>query len=321
MHAISSVSSRAAAWLMLAALGSGCAAGLPSVDAAPPALVLASATMAQAARVLASADALELESTGYIRRGNTLRKEVGRLRAAQRQLPDERGGTAMRETIDALAAEIEAWEEQGGALRARSQELEQAAQLLLIDGFADRWEPWISNSSPLILEAVEYQIVSHNPELRSVKTSQLAAAPSAQELPEKHRGMSIRVPDLASQNAPDNLNVSSFRVSRDRKFFAHVEVEPGAQGPEPVPLGRIHQWRLLLSDLEGRPVENAVVEVIGHMPGHVHGLPTQPRVLGEVAPGVYRVDGLKFQMNGWWVIEFNVKHGEQTDTLGYNLVL
>jgi hypothetical protein len=56
------------------------------------------------------------------------------------------------------------------------------------------------------------------------------------------------------------------------------------------------------------------------MPGHAHGLATQPAVSGEVAPGVYRVDGMKFQMSGWWVIDFNVEHGGGKDTVRYNLV-
>ncbi len=65
----------------------------------------------------------------------------------------------------------------------------------------------------------------------------------------------------------------------------------------------MHRSRLLVSDLDGAPVQGATILVAGHMPGHVHGLPTQPRVTQELAPGVL-VEGLKFQMEGWWVMEF-----------------
>lgn len=281
----------------------------------------ASPIMEMAAQVLAHADSLESVSTRYIARGNRLRKKVGQLRVAERKLADDSTRETVKTAIDALVREIDAWETNGKEVRASGRQLGQLAHMLLIDGFDDGWERWISNPGPLVMEAVEFQVVAHNARIRTVQPSKLGLMPAAADMPEKHQGMSIRVPTLSGQNAPDELNVSSFQVSRERNVFAHVEVEPSGKEPDPVPLNRIHEWRLLVSDLAGNPVEKATIEVEGHMPGHVHGLPTQPRVTGEVAPGVYRVEGMKFQMNGWWVMQFNVEHDGSKGSVRFNLVL
>ena len=43
-----------------------------------------------------------------------------------------------------------------------------------------------------------------------------------------------------------------------------------------VEMNEIQNMRLILNDLEGQPID-AKVTIEGHMPGHVHGLPTQPK--------------------------------------------
>ncbi len=281
----------------------------------------ASEAMQAAAVVIAQADQLELGSTQFIARGNKIRKQIGKLRVAERRLDDEATRASVKKAIDVLVAEMDAWEVSGKELRDSGRQLGEAAHLLLINGFGDLWAKWLTNTAPLVMEAVEFEVVAHNTQIRTVQPSKLGAMPTAQEMPERYQGMSIRVPTLSGQNAPDELNVSSFQVSRERGFFVHVEVESSTDQPEPVPLNRIHQWRLLVSDMSGAPVEKAEIDIVGHMPGHVHGLPTQPQVTEEVAPGVYRVDGMKFQMNGWWVMQFNIKHGGKEDSARFNLVL
>ena len=272
--------------------------------------------------LLAKADALELESRGYITRGNKLRQLIGQLRVEHRKAASKDSSKTVNASLGALAEQIEQWQTGGAQLRLHGQALRTSASMLLIEGFDARWAKWISNPSPLVMEAVETQIVAHNNKIRSVHPTLSGLTPSTGDMPKKHQGMSIRVPRLTGQQPPKTLNVSSFQVSRERRFFTHIEVEPQANGqPASVPLNRIHKWRLLVSDLSGRPIDNAAIEVVGHMPGHVHGLPTQPAITGQVAPGVYRVDGMKFQMNGWWVIQFNVDHNGQKDFVRYNLLL
>ena len=72
----------------------------------------------------------------------------------------------------------------------------------------------------------------------------------------------------------------------------------------PVQINRMHSWRLRLTDADGAPLSNASIEVRGGMPDHDHGLPTRPEVTGEVEPGVYLLQGLRFHMPGRWLLEF-----------------
>jgi len=275
----------------LAVVGTGCAqtrvAELrerlfgPRQSAAAEIDPSAGTIMQAGASVLASAEALETESRLYSGRSNSLRKKLGVLRLAQRQTSDEKVRIALEEPLDALVEEMEAWQERAHQVRTRATQLDVAARLLLIEGFSDLHGRWISNPAPLVMAQVSYE------------------SADAQNLPESMRGMSIQVTQLVGQTVPPELNVSSFQVSQTRKLLGHIEVEPEPEGSTTIPVNEIHRWRLVLSDLEGRPVENAKISIAGGMPGHAHGLATQPAVSDEVAPGVYRVDGMKFQMSGW----------------------
>lgn len=72
---------------------------------------------------------------------------------------------------------------------------------------------------------------------------------------------------------------------------------------------------------EGEPVESATVLVDGDMPQHGHGLPTQPLVTEYLGHGDYLVEGMKFQMDGWWVIDFTIEANGQRDVVHFNLLL
>ena len=90
----------------------------------------------------------------------------------------------------------------------------------------------------------------------------------------------------------------------------------------PTPVDQLHTWTLQVSRPNGHPVEHAAVTVHGDMPEHGHGLPTQPRVTRESSPGIYTVEGMKFQMTGWWVVDFDITDGDgQADTVRFNLLL
>jgi len=81
----------------------------------------------------------------------------------------------------------------------------------------------------------------------------------------------------------------------------------------PLEINRMHSWRLRLTDGAGAPVAGARFEVQGGMPDHDHGLPTLPAVTGELEPGVYLLQGLRFHMPGRWLIEFGIRLGEDAD--------
>ncbi len=74
----------------------------------------------------------------------------------------------------------------------------------------------------------------------------------------------------------------------------------------PLAINKIHSWIIRLKDAEGQAVSGAAIEFIGGMPEHNHGLPTQPQVTNEIAPGVYLLEGIRFHMQGAWRIELNL---------------
>jgi hypothetical protein len=57
------------------------------------------------------------------------------------------------------------------------------------------------------------------------------------------------------------------------------------------------------------------------MPQHGHGLPTSPQVTQNLGNGDYLVEGMKFQMPGWWEVRFNILAGGQSDAITFNLTL
>lgn len=78
---------------------------------------------------------------------------------------------------------------------------------------------------------------------------------------------------------------------------------------------------VVLRDGAGRPVEGAQITVGGGMPQHNHGLPTQPRVTKDLGDGRYEIDGVRFNMGGWWEFKLAVSTPAGDDTVTFNLDL
>lgn len=106
-------------------------------------------------------------------------------------------------------------------------------------------------------------------------------------------------------HAAESSDTTNFNVSYKSKV-------------EPVPLNRIHSWVLHVSTRDGKPVEGAAISVYGGMPAHRHGLPTQPEV-SEIGDGEYLVEGLKFSMMGKWEMWFNIRAGDVTDKVKFDI--
>lgn len=119
-----------------------------------------------------------------------------------------------------------------------------------------------------------------------------------------------------SSSAPANLDTST-SILTDQELF-RVSY---SSNEKPLPLNQIHSWTLHVETAEGQPVENAEISIDGGMPQHGHGLPTRPQVTENLGGGDYRVEGMKFQMPGWWEVRFDIKAGGQSDTVTFNLIL
>jgi hypothetical protein len=105
------------------------------------------------------------------------------------------------------------------------------------------------------------------------------------------------------------------RVSSGGLYQASIE--PG----EPLRTRRMQTVKLLVRTAEQAPVEGASIAVDGGMPQHGHGLPTKPRVTRALGDGTYEVEGLKFNMGGWWVVKFRIDSAAGTDSVTFNLAL
>lgn len=88
----------------------------------------------------------------------------------------------------------------------------------------------------------------------------------------------------------------------------------------PLPLNRIHHWTLQLHTAAGEPVADAALVVTGGMPAHNHGLPTAP-VVTALGNGEYRLEGLRFHMQGAWVLTVQISEGNARDTVLLPLAL
>ena len=116
--------------------------------------------------------------------------------------------------------------------------------------------------------------------------------------------------------APKNLDYSRTQLSSRGVYRGTFQPIPDS-----IRVGRLHSWRLHLETADGKPLDDATIAVDGGMPQHGHGLPTRPRVTRQLANGDRIVDGMKFNMGGWWVVKFRVASTLGADSVTFNLKL
>ena len=116
--------------------------------------------------------------------------------------------------------------------------------------------------------------------------------------------------------APKDLDYSRTRISQGGMYRATIR----PQG-DTIPQGKLHRWVLHLETPNGDPVNVCNVAVDGGMPQHGHGLPTKPVVTRALGNGDHLVEGMKFNMGGWWVVKFRVASSSGSDSVVFNLKL
>jgi len=79
--------------------------------------------------------------------------------------------------------------------------------------------------------------------------------------------------------------------------------------------------RLTVRDAEGRAIDAAQISVDGGMPQHGHGLPTRPRVTRNLGDGIYEIEGVRFNMGGWWEFKLSIAGSRGNDIVTFNLAL
>ncbi len=115
---------------------------------------------------------------------------------------------------------------------------------------------------------------------------------------------------------PEKIDTSTEK--RSEKGFYMVSYVPEIN---PIRINTLHYWTVQIFDQKGRPVSGARIKVEGDMPEHGHGMPTEPQVVQELPDGKYIIDGMKFQMPGWWVVKLHIDGPDGKDTVVFQLDL
>ena len=109
-------------------------------------------------------------------------------------------------------------------------------------------------------------------------------------------------PEISPIGLPNGVNIDREKLSLDEQF--KVSVKPSISY---LPLNKIHHWMVTVTTPDGKAI-NPQLQVIGGMPLHGHGFSTELSITPSKEPGVYRLDGVKFNMIGWWQLVF-ILHG------------
>lgn len=103
------------------------------------------------------------------------------------------------------------------------------------------------------------------------------------------------------------------RTSAEGRYVATLSAA------QPLRPRQMQTVRLTVRDAEGNAVDEAQISVDGGMPEHGHGLPTRPRVTGSPGDGVYEIEGVRFNMGGWWELRLAIAGSRGADTVIFNL--
>ena len=120
--------------------------------------------------------------------------------------------------------------------------------------------------------------------------------------------------DKAADDAPPGAAFELSSPSKNQHFTVTVSTETESRPP----VGKFHNWLVTITDAQSRPVYPVIVAVGGGMPAHGHGLPTQPQVTEYLGGGVYRLEGVKFNMGGAWVIKFRIVTQQMEDSVEFD---
>ena len=105
------------------------------------------------------------------------------------------------------------------------------------------------------------------------------------------------------------------RVSANRLYVATLETAAELR------TRKMQTVRVAVVDGDGHAVEGATLAIDGGMPEHGHGLPTRPRMTRMLGAGAYEVEGVRFNMGGWWELKVTITSERGADTVTFNLSL
>jgi hypothetical protein len=126
----------------------------------------------------------------------------------------------------------------------------------------------------------------------------------------------IGVAAMRMHAAPEDLDLSLSKPTDNGLYVSALEA-----GISPVAVGPIHNWTVEVTTPDGTPLDHAKISIEGGMPQHGHGLPTAPKVTQELGDGRYLIEGMKFNMPGWWTLTLYIEGSAGSDQATFNLNL
>jgi len=118
------------------------------------------------------------------------------------------------------------------------------------------------------------------------------------------------------QPLPDNLDLATTRATAEGHYMVTVSpADPDYQR------NTMHAWIVAVTTADGAPVEGAAILVDGGMPQHGHGLPTSPQMTEYLGEGRYKIEGVRFNMRGWWEFKLAITAAGVSDSITFNLVM
>ncbi|MBF9232443.1 FixH family protein [Microvirga alba] len=118
------------------------------------------------------------------------------------------------------------------------------------------------------------------------------------------------------RSVPENLDLALDKATAAGLYRATI-----APDAAPIVVGAMQAWTVTVRTPAGAPVKAAKIGINGGMPQHGHGLPTSPQMTADLGGGRYRIEGMKFNMRGWWTLDLAIDGPKGTDTVTFNLML
>ena len=128
--------------------------------------------------------------------------------------------------------------------------------------------------------------------------------------------MTETMPEMSNNEMPADLDIATDRMTDQGLFHARI-----SSNLDPVDINQLHSWTLHLETPDGQPIEAAEIVIDGGMPQHNHGFPTTPQITENLGGGDYLVEGVRFNMTGWWEMKFDITADGQSDHITFNLVV
>jgi len=118
------------------------------------------------------------------------------------------------------------------------------------------------------------------------------------------------------QPRPNDLDLATTRMTEAGHYSVTVAPEDAAYQRN-----TLHSWIVEITTPEGAPVEGAEILIDGGMPQHGHGLPTSPQMTEALGEGRYKIEGVRFNMRGWWEFKLAITADGVSDNITFNLVM